>query len=467
MEANKVVPQPQADFQQPDQQAAAAQQQAFNTVLARMVNLSQTALKAESLEKAASTIVNKIHTLVKTERAVLVPLSGRKRIVAISGDLEPSEDNPFSQAVHEIRKRYRTVQEPTVISSEEVPAESDLPNAAKVLSSMGGTNILWLPIPDPAGDEPRYALWLERWNKRPWLPEEIRILSHALVFWGHALETRRKKKRGKVSTKRGLALALILFVLLLCVPVYSRVSAPVQIVPDHPHYVFAPFDGIVEELAVEPGEKVRAGDLIFRYDTRVLEQRLEEARQSVAVARAELARLEGAAYMDEEARARIPVQKLEVERKQSEVAFIQTQLDLSDVRSETEGVVVLDDPDALIGASLQTGQMVLRIADPAQTKLRIMVPVTDAGLVTDDAPVRVRLDSDPLRAIPATVERVGFDVTVSDERIPTVMVECVWDGNVAVTPGQRGTARIQGPKILLGLQIFRKPFMTVRTTLGL
>jgi len=312
-----------------------------------------------------------------------------------------------------------------------------------------------------------YALWLERWNNSPWTPEEIRLISHAAVFFEHALCMPRKKHSESVGKKSAAGLFLIILFLLMWIPVYSRINAPAQVVPDHPYYVFAPFDGIVEDLSVQPGENVKKGDMIFRYDTRVLKKQLEEAQRGVAAALAELARLEGAAYSDEDARAKIPVQKLEVERKQAEVAFLHTQLERSEVKTDAEGVVVLDDPDALIGASLQTGELVLSVADPSRTKLRIMVPVTDAGLLQEGSNVILRLDSDPLRAIHARIERIGFDVRMSETHIPSILTEAVWEGKAAVTPGQRGMARIQGPKVFLGLQLFRKPLISLRNLLGI
>lgn len=214
-------------------------------------------------------------------------------------------------------------------------------------------------------------------------------------------------------------------------------------------------------------EKNQRGGCDFRYDTRILEKQFEEAVKGIAVARAELARLEGAAYKDEDARARIPVQKLEIERKQDELEFIKKQMELSEVRSGVSGVVVLDNPDALIGALLRTGEMAMSIASPEHTKPRMMVPVTDAGLLEKDASVYIHLDSDPLKLIHAKVERIGFDVRLSDDRIPSVLVDAVWEGGISATPGQRGAARIQGPRTYLGLQIFRKPLMSLRTRLGI
>lgn len=448
--------------------ADAAGGPAGNTIMARLIHLSLAALKAETVEKAGTLIVNQIHTLVKTERAVLAPMTGRKRILCISGDLEPSQDNAFSQAIHEVRKAYGNLTEPRVITRETLPEGARTPQTEKVLEAMGGTTVLWFPLLTPKGDPSGYALWLERWNNRSWSEEEIRLLTHAASFFGQALVIPRKKKKKGKARKRLVILAVLLIIMaIMWIPVHSKVNAPVEVVPDQPYYVFAPFDGIVDELAVEPGERVDRGDLIFRYDTRVLEKQLEEAQQGVAVALAELTRLEGAGYADEEARAKIPVQKLEVERRQADVAYTRMLLELSDVRTEVDGVVVLDDPDALIGASLRTGEMVLSVADPESTKLKVMAPVSDAGLLQDEAPMIVRLDSAPMETLKAKVDHIGFEVKMSDDQVPSVLVEGRWTGEPDVVPGQRGVARIQGPQTPLGLQLFRKPIMSIRTMFGI
>lgn len=448
-----------------------------NTILARMVNLSSEALKSETVEKAAQLIANRLHTIVKSERVVVVPLAGRtavsKRIYCISGDIEPSQDNPFSEAVQDLRRRFGKETDFRVVTTETFPDDQVTAQLKDVLGAMGGTTILWVPIPGPDGGEPRFALWLERWGRKTWGEEDMRLMRHMMVFVSHALGGAVKPEHKAVGNKWKQRLkSYWLWAIMLCLsfmPVQARVSAPFQVVPDQPYYVFAPFDGIIEQLRVKPGEWVKSGDPLFRYDTRVLEKQLEEAKRGgLAVARAELARLEGAAVLDEEARARLPVQKLEVQRRQAEVAFLERQMELSEVKSEKEGMVVLDDPDALIGAFVQTGQMVLRVADPNRTRIRVMMPVADVGLVKDGVNMDVRLDSDPLRTFHARVTRVAYDVTLSDERVPSVMIEAEWkDTSDRVTPGQRGTATIEGPRILFAVQFLRKQLIQLRNFFGI
>ncbi|PID73332.1 MAG: hypothetical protein CSB33_04160 [Desulfobacterales bacterium] len=474
---NQVNALPAYDRNASAQPASEAAQKDVNAILARMVQLSSDALKAESVEKAARLIANRLHTVVKTDRVVIAPVSGKmavsKRVYAVSGDVAPCQDNPFSEAVATLRKGFKGETEIQIVSHDDVPGHLNNSCLIDVLSAMGGASVLWVPVPAPDNSPPRFAIWMERWGKKPWTEEDIRLVRHLLVYFGYALGGAAKPEHlapgGK--WKRRLK-SYWLWTLMLCLsfmPVQARVSAPFQVAADRPHYVFAPFDGVIEELMVRPGEQVRRGDMLYKYDTRVLEKQLEEAqRGGVASARAELARLEGAAYQDPEARARLPVQKLEVQRREAEAAFLQRQLDLSVVRTEADGVVVLDDPDALIGAFVQTGQMVLRVADPERTKLRVMVPVQDVGLIRSDSEMDIRLDSDPLKTHHAKVERIGFDVSLSDERVPSVMVEGRWvDHSDRIVPGQRGTATIQGPRVLFAVQFLRKQLIKIRNFFGI
>ncbi|HHC25185.1 MAG TPA: HlyD family secretion protein, partial [Desulfobacterales bacterium] len=165
--------------------------------------------------------------------------------------------------------------------------------------------------------------------------------------------------------------------------------------------------------------------------------------------------------------AELPVQQLEVERAEADVLFFAKQQARAEVRTAKSGFIVLDDPDALVGATLRTGQVVLSVADPSRTKLRIMVPAGDAGFLKKGARVSIRLDSDPLQSLPAIVERIGFEIKLSEDKVPSVLVEAVWSDDIHdVQPGQTGSAKIFGESTCLGMQILRKPLIAFRSLTG-
>ncbi len=436
-------------------------------VLARFVRLCSAVLATPVPQEAAALIVNRIAEIVQVDRAVLVALRGKGAIQAVTGGGKAAQDSSFADAVESVRKQYRDRQTALILPP---AADGGRMNAPlhKAQSAMGGTSILWAPLwMDREGTvPPAYALWLERWRNRSWDKPDVELLGHAALFLGHGL-ARPRRQAAQPRKRLVRAAAALLLVLLLALPVTSSVTAPARVAPDRPHYIFAPMDGILKELLVQPGQWVRKEDVLFRYDARVLEKRLDEAYRNVAVARAELAKLEGAAHRDREARAELPVQRLEVERAEADVAFYAKQRSRAAVRSGQAGVVVLDDPDALVGAALQTGQAVLSVADPDRTKLRLWVPASDVGFVREGARVVIRLDSAPFRSVSAVIGRVGFDVQLSPEGVPSVMAEAIWTGEGADSqPGQQGAAKIYGESTFLGMQILRKPLIALRSLIG-
>lgn len=436
-------------------------------VLARFIRLCAAIFATPTPQESAALIVNRISELVRVDRAVLVRLSGKPAIVAVTGGGTSAQDTQFADAVETVRRRYGDRARSVILPRIPPSAKSQEPHLWSVQQAMGGTRVLWMPLWLSSDDAvpPKYALWLERWHGARWEKADIDLLQHGALFMGHALQ--RSKAVTRSRSRFGGWAAAFLIALFLAMPVTSHVSAPALVVPDRPHHIFAPMDGILKDLHVQPGQWVESEDLLFTYDARVLDKRLDEAYRQVAVARAKLVRLQGAAHRDPDARAEIPVQEIEVGRAEAEARFFEKQRARADVRTGKPGVIVLDDPDALVGAAIQTGEAVMSIADPSRLKLHIRVPSGDVGLLKPGARVSVRLDSLPLQSIPATVTRVGFEVGVSENGVSSVLVEAVWsDGPPEMRPGQKGTAKIFGPSTFMGMQILRKPYIAVRNLIG-
>ena len=419
-------------------------------------------------KESAAIIVNRISEIVRVDRAVLVRISGKEAVRAVTGGGNVAQDSSFADAVEYVRRMYHDRVDPIVVPPGQGASEGPSGRLIDIQNAMGGTSVLWLPLwlNRDAKIPPEYALWLERWRGLPWDAADIELLRHAALFMGHSLARPRhtmiRPKKRMVKIIAALALVVV-----LAWPVTSSVTSPVRVVPDRPYHIFAPMDGILKDLYVMPGNTVRENETLFRYDSRVLDKRLDEARRNVAVAKAKLARLQGAAHRDPQARAELPVLQLEVERAEADVEFYANQLARAEVKTARPGVIVLDDPDALIGATLQTGQAVLSVADPSQTKLRIMVPAGDVGFLKEGAQVKIRMDSDPLRSLPAIITRIGFEIIQSQDQIPSVLAEATWVGKVPdAQPGQKGSAKIYGKSTFLGMQILRKPLIAIRKLTG-
>lgn len=432
--------------------------------LVSLIRVSEAALSAPTIPETAAVLANRFGEIVPCDRVVLVEYGWRAKLMAATGVGQALQDSAFADTVRLVYRRVRKTDEAQILPVEDTENGDD--RLIQVQSAMKGTSIMWVPLLIPGGSV-RHAMWLERWQGAPWTQDDLDFMKHARVFFTQALISKnalRSPKRRKVV----YLVAILVLAVVMMIPVTSSTTSPSRIIPAHPHTVFAPLEGALKELLVEPGENVEKGQVVFRYDARVLDRGLEEANQAVAVARAELARLEGASFTDPDAQSKIPVQALEVEAAEAAAAFAQEQRERADVKVDVPGVVVLDDPDSMIGAPLKVGQSVMTIANLSDTKLEIMVPVSDAGLVQEGADLTVRLDRDPLRTYRARVTRTGFDVIIPETDIPSVRVEAEWlDQPDSLQVGQRGTAKVFSDITRpLWMELFRKPLITIRDLIG-
>ncbi len=434
-----------------------------------MLHLTEGLLAQESPKKAGAMLVNRLAEVAYSDRVVLVEIGHRSTLLNVSGGGVVDQDSHFSDAINVLNRRLGDQRKALVVPVENEEGEDQL---RKVQVAMRGTQVLWLPLPftsQASEGDIKYALWMERWRGRAWTDGEVALLNRGALLFGQGLRPRGGGLRKALPTSVILLAVLAVFVGVMMISTQSSTTAPARVVPADPTYVFAPLEGVLKDLEVKPGQQVRQGDVLFRYDADLLDRSIDESVRAVAVARAELERLEGAGFRDAEARAKLPVQKLEVERAEAESAFYMDQRARADVKAVTDGVVVLDDPDELVGKPLQQGEHVFSIADPGNTRLRLMVPASDAGLVKVGAEIEIHLDRDPLNSVFAKVTRVGYEIVVSEDDIPSIVIDAQWqpDSVGKIAPGQRGSAKVFSEPKPLWKQIFRKPLISFRQITGL
>lgn len=454
------------------------QRQAGEFLLGRLVRLCAALAATADADTAGQLLANRIGEFLACERAVLVTLSPPLPTHA-SDSTRPSDRTALADAIRAAAQRSGTSTGPHRLEPGERAARANglvaggiavgeglaLDALERCLLAHGGTRVLWWPLTGRGDTPARYALWLERHNGRGWKDDELSLAHRVGPVLAALLPGPRTTPKPRRALKLGAAAAVI--ALAGAIPVPAVVTAPVQVAAAEPRHVFSGMDGIVSTLAVAPGQQVRIGDVLLRMDTRVLGKNADEARQAVTVAQAELARNRAAAHYDTEARARLAVTQLELERAQLELDFHLAQLDRAELRSEVVGQVLLEEPDRLPGAAVRMGERLLSIADTGRTRLRIMVPLADFSLVDEGAAVSVTLDRSPLSALAAQVVRKGYSVQLSDDQIPSIVVEADWAGESPDVPfGARGSARISGDNVPLVQHLLRKPLQALRRIWG-
>jgi RND family efflux transporter MFP subunit len=181
-------------------------------------------------------------------------------------------------------------------------------------------------------------------------------------------------------------------------------------------------DGVVSQVSVTLGQRVRRGSLLLELDTDIAAAEAAAARADVRATQAELAdarrileRLEELALSeavteDEVERGRYRVQGLmaRVEALQAREELARARLDLSYLRAPFDGVIVRVDlePGEVVSLfGVQSGAGGIEIADLSEIWVRVDVPEDRIGSVVLGAHAEVVIDA------------------IGDERLQAVVVE--------------------------------------------
>ncbi len=317
------------------------------------------------------------------------------------------------------------------------------------------------------------GLWLARggaWNEadRVLVERLAETYAHA---WRTLVGTAGPRPRRRVSWPVWLA-AAVLAAGVLALPVRQTVMAPAEITPTAPVVVTAPLDGVVATVAIEPGQAVSSGDVLFRLDDTGLRSRLEIAEKGLGVAQAELYRARQLAFGDDESQAALAVLEARVALRQAEVAQARTQLVRSTVRAPRAGIALFDDPSAWRGRPVVTGERVMRLADPERVEVAVALPAADAITLEPGAAVRVFLNTAPLDPLPATLIRSSYAATPTAAGVLAftlaARLEPTAADNASPPPriGLKGTAEVSGRRTVMALYLFRRPLTVLRRWIG-
>ncbi|MDO9417174.1 efflux RND transporter periplasmic adaptor subunit [Pararhizobium sp.] len=303
-----------------------------------------------------------------------------------------------------------------------------------------------------------------------WSEADLVIARRLAATYAHAwaaLAGERKLRRGGRKPWLWIA-ASIACGLVGLMPVPMMVLAPAELVPVGAHIIAAPLDGVIESIAVDPDQAVKAGDRLVKMSDVVLRNDLAVSEQDVKVAEARVMQVTQGAMADPKLRAELSIVRSELTVATTKRDYARDLLARTDLAAPADGVVIYTDRSDWIGRPVTTGERIMEVADPRRMQLRIDVPVADAMAVSTGAEVRAFLDSDPLRPALAKVVSASFEARMIEGDILAYRIYATLDAvPEGLRLGIRGTAQISGKKVALAYYLFRKPIAVLRQRFGL
>ncbi|MCR6629872.1 MAG: HlyD family efflux transporter periplasmic adaptor subunit [Magnetospirillum sp.] len=324
---------------------------------------------------------------------------------------------------------------------------------------------LWLPLPRPGGGLSGVLALLRH---TPWQDGDRLLAEPLAACYGHALWAVRGRLPAlpALSRRQKIAAALALASLTL-MPVHLDTIAPAEVAPADPIPITAPFDGIVADVPVHSYQAVREGEVLASFDARELTMKRDVAARALDVAEAELASLRNQAFVDAASKAKVAVAEQKVALERENLAYAEDRLARHALTAPEDGIVLYDDRFSLQGRPVSAGQALMTLAKPDRKEVRIDIPAAALIPTETGAEVRLFLDMDPSRAIPARLTRLGYEARpVPGGGLAYRYTASFEGGAAAIQLGARGTAKVNGGRVVLAYYLLRRPWAALRQFVG-
>jgi hypothetical protein len=400
----------------------------------------------DALRAAASAIAA---ALQGAERVALVVLKGRRRL-ALSDQAMVEPGAALPRALMALAEEAADRGTPRLEDG-----ASPSPAERGFAEVFGARPLLSVPAPD--GSAVLIASFPPAAAPPPGTAERLRPAAMLVGALAHA-------RPAKAARRPWLAVAGVAAVLglLAVLPRASEVAAPMVLQPERAQSVTAPFDGILEASAAQPGDSVRGGVTpLARLQTRELELELTSARARAANDRREatVARAAGQPAQEQ-------IALLSAQRADAQVAMLEHRLRLADIRAPADGVILAGDLRRSLGQPVGRGQLLFEIALGGPLRAEILVLDEHAPAVRPGQIVRLAPAAEPNRRRQAVVERVRPMAELVDGRNVFRVIARLEDTQQdGLRPGMEGWARIETGRTTWLAWLLRDPVRWLRRQL--
>ena len=254
-----------------------------------------------------------------------------------------------------------------------------------------------------------------------------------------------------VRTKKGMLALLILAALLMLVPMPYRVKCDSELQPVTRRFIPVPYDGVLQEVFVEPGDEIKIGQALARMDGREIEWELASIQADFSQAAkqhdSDLANRDMAAAQ---------VAKLEMGRLSVQMELLKDRLRNLEIKSPIDGVIIGGDPKKKEGARLVQGDSLFEAGPLSNMVAEIYVPDDEVSRVAEGQAVCLQLDAYPGQKWNGSLSRISPSAEVHAAANVFVAEFEIANPQHTLRPGMRGRSRITTQTRPLGWNLFHK-----------
>lgn len=433
--------------------------------ISKLIQLEHNCKSCDDELQLYHVIVNQTRSIIEYEQAVLFEsnLNNKLKTVAISDVAAVDTTSPFVQFVDELSNSLDDNKNDILFKNKNELSDFLI----EEISQYSPDNMAYIPINIiKNGVELKYSLLMFR--NKSFTEKELELLKYAQNSFSYFLFSVRKcsffSKLKKLNIKKQhFILILLAMVLIMFLPVRMNILAPFEIQAKDPTIITSPINGVIKSILVKSNEKVSKGDLLVKIDDIDFVNKYEITKRELETVKAEFYTIKQASFYEHDKKAQLKKFQTQVELKKAQLEFVKKQLEKTSIYSNRNGIVIINNPKEWEGKPVSTGEKILLVSKPSNVEIKIMVPVSDALFLKEEADVKVFLDNKIFESWNAKISSISYIPELSAERVLSYKVIAQFDDiNNIPKIGLRGTAKLYSNEVTLFFYLFRKPITYLR-----
>jgi RND family efflux transporter MFP subunit len=452
-------------------------------ILEALVKTSGEITSTLDLDRVLQAIVNGPSSVIAYERAgIALDEGGSVDLRAVSGVTQLNVDDPQFRGLRELLRWGAILKEPLLVTQhgEEIASDREETRAkfhhyfeetgiracqlVPLLDEEGRVGVLSFESSDPDFLSEAHLEMIKVLASQATVALRNASLYKEVPFIGVLQPLVERKKRFMALEKHRraaiviAAAAAVLF--LLAFPLPLRVDGTAVVGPARMARVGSEFEGVIKDVKVREGDRVRKGDVIANLEDWEYRSALAAAQAKYQTATAQMDR----ALANSEG-TEAGIQRAQADYWKSEVGRAQERLDKTAIRSPIDGVVATPRIEDFTGHKLKDGESFTDIVDTSHAVVDVAIDGDDVSLLRAGQHARLKLDGYPARTFPGEVSVVSPQGALQNaEPIFFVRVR-VANNDGALRSGMQGRGKISTGWHPAGVVFFRRIGVWVWTKL--
>lgn len=313
------------------------------------------------------------------------------------------------------------------------------------------------------------GVYLER--EKAFDDAEIRILEELSVTFARLLALWKYRDTsgfyGSFSSLKKKQKYIWMLCILSCfLPVRMTITAPMEIIPRDADVITIPYDGLMDEIMVNPGDTVKEGDILAVMEQDSLKLQTEMTEQEMEITQQSIFRLQRESLTMPEKKAQLVELQQDLEAKKIASNYAKILKERAQIKSDRDGIAIFSESVSMKGKPLRAGDKLMMIANPKEYDVFVRVPIEAMVPIDQSARVSFFMNTSPFLSHEGNIKSIGYQAGIDPDGLMTykILVNTPTD-NLRI--GAKGTAKIYGGWTILSYAVLRRPLLTVRNLMGI